>query len=97
MRLSKNLFFMTAAATTIFVITVLAMVAMLVGNPDAPANIWFNKHGGTVLTVEILLIGLFGMTAMIVDRRETIQEARERSQTTSADSDESHNKKPPQP
>ena len=88
---------MTAAATTLFVITVLAMVAMLVGNPDAPANVWFNSHGGTVLTIEVLLIGGLGMAAMIADRRETINEARGRSQKMSAVNLENGHEKPPQP
>ena len=51
MRLSQSLFMLTAVATTAFVITILAMVAMLLGDPDAPVNVWFNNHGATVMTV----------------------------------------------
>ena len=73
MRLSQILFMLTAVATTTFVITILAMVAMLLGDPDAPINVWFNNHGATVMTVEVIAIAVFGFTAMIADSRETAQ------------------------
>ncbi len=75
---SKVLFFVTAAATAIFIITILAMVAMLVGDPLAPVNVWFNKNGAMVMTVEVIAIGVSGMSAMIADNRETRKEFRER-------------------
>ena len=71
MYLSQTLFKLTAVATTMFIITILAMVAMLVGDPDAPVNLWFNRHGATVMTAEVLAIGVFGLSAMISDRNET--------------------------
>jgi hypothetical protein len=78
MPLSKALFFLTAATTTLFVVTILAMIAMLVGDPDAPANLWFNKHGATVMTVEVILIGISGMSAIMTDRHETLKELKEK-------------------
>jgi hypothetical protein len=72
--LSKILFHLTAVNTVIFIVTILAMVAMLVGDPNAPANLWFNRNGATVLTIEVIGIGIAGMTAMIADRRETLHE-----------------------
>lgn len=93
MTLSKFLFFTTAAITTIFIITVLAMVAMLVGKPDAPVNVWFNAHGAMVLTAQVIGIGVAGMSAMIADRRETLRERREKAigatQVVCTDADES--------
>ena len=68
---------LTAVATTTFVITILAMVAMLLGDPDAPVNVWFNRHGATVMTVEVLAIAVFGFSAMIADSRETARKQRE--------------------
>jgi hypothetical protein len=65
---------LTAAITVIFIITILAMVAMLVGDPNAPVNLWFNRNGATVLTIEVIGIGMAGMAAMIADRRETLRE-----------------------
>lgn len=74
MMLSKILFHLTAVITVIFIVTILAMVAMLVGDPNAPANLWFNRNGATVLTIEVIGIGIAGMVAMIADRRETLRE-----------------------
>jgi succinate dehydrogenase hydrophobic anchor subunit len=78
MYLSQTLFKLTALVTTIFVITILAMVAMLLGDPDAPVNVWFNRHGATVMTVEVLAIGLFGMSSMIADRNEMLREQKKK-------------------
>lgn len=89
---SKALFLLTAGVTTVFVITVLAMVAMLIGQPNAPINVWFNVHGATVLTVEVLSIGVFGMAAMVVDRRETLRELRDRPTQKAALRDASSDK-----
>lgn len=91
MRLSKALFLLTAAVTTVFIVTILAMVAMLVGDPHAPINVWFNVHGATVMTIEVVAIGVVGMSAMIADRRETVREAREKSRRTNADPGTSKN------
>jgi len=73
MTLSKVLFQLTAIVTVVFIITILAMVAMLVGDPNAPANLWFNRNGASVLTIEVIGIGIAGMAAMIADRRETLR------------------------
>lgn len=95
---SKSLFFATAAATTLFVITILAMVAMLVGDPAAPANIWFNDHGATVLTIEVCAIGLLGLSAMIADRSETLRELRNKSNGQAVEpASDPQMKNPPKP
>ena len=78
MYFSQTLFKLTALVTTVFIITILAMVAMLVGDPEAPVNIWFNRNGATVMTVEVIAIGVFGMSAMIADRNETLREQRQK-------------------
>ena len=52
---------------------------MLVGDPNAPINVWFNAHGATIMTVEVVGIGVLGMSAMIADRRETVRELNERT------------------
>lgn len=75
MTASKALFLATAAVTTLFIITILAMVAMLAEDARSPANQWFNRNGAAVLIVQVVAIGLLGMAAMIADRRETIRKA----------------------
>ncbi|WP_010587048.1 hypothetical protein [Schlesneria paludicola] len=81
MRLSKAFFFLTAAATTIFTITILAMVTMPLGDPGAPVNGWFNRYGAVVMTAEVLAIGILGMTAMITDHAETSREKQAKART----------------
>ena len=82
--MSRVLFFLTAAVTTAFVITILAMIAMMLGEPTAPVNLWFEKHGGTLMLVEVIGIVLFGFAAMTADRRETLRElARKKSSDVS--------------
>lgn len=78
MKFTQTLFNLTAFATTIFVITILAMVAMLVGDPEAPVNLWFNRQGATVMTCEVIAIGVFGTSAILFDRREIQRQQRER-------------------
>jgi len=71
-RTSRVLFQLTAFSATVFVITILAMVAMLLGDPDAPVQRWFNAHGGTVMAIEVVATVLLGLAAMTADRRETL-------------------------
>ncbi|MDP1798730.1 MAG: hypothetical protein Q8K78_14645 [Planctomycetaceae bacterium] len=65
------LFHVTAGATTAFIISVLAMVATLFGDPAAPINGWINQYGAYLLLVEIVAIGVFGFAAMANDARVT--------------------------
>ena len=79
MNISKWLFHLTAVATTIFIITIFALVVATLGDPESPADRWFNAYGAMVLSVEVVAIGLFGFLAMIADRNETIRETRQKS------------------
>lgn len=69
--MSRILFQLTAVVTTLFVITILAMVAMMLGDPKAPINVWFNRQGTMVLLVEVAAIVILGLAAMNADSRET--------------------------
>lgn len=71
--MSRILFQLTALVATVFVITILASVALLLGDPVAPMNVWFNNNGTIVLIVEVVLIVLLGLAAMTADRRETLR------------------------
>jgi hypothetical protein len=71
--MASILFRLTALAATGFVITILAMVAMLLGDPLSPANVWFNRHGATLLMLEVVAIVILGFAAMGVDRRESLR------------------------
>jgi hypothetical protein len=69
--MSRILFQLTALSTTVFVITILSMVAMMLGDPAAPINIWFNRHGTVVLLTEVAAVVILGLAAMNADQRET--------------------------
>ncbi len=71
--MSRILFQLTALAATVFVITILSTVAMVLGDPAAPINVWFNQHGTTVLMTEVGTVVLLGLAAMTADRRETLR------------------------
>lgn len=72
--MSRALFALTAVVATAFVITILAMISMMLGEPTAPVNLWFERHGGTLMLVEVIGVVLFGLAAMTADRRETLRE-----------------------
>ncbi len=86
--MSRMLFRLTAATTTAFVITILAMVAMLLGDPEAPINLWFNRYGATVMAVQVAGIVMFGLAAMTADRRETLRAQTSTPVTDCAQSDQ---------
>lgn len=71
--MSRVLFHLTAVMTMAFVITILAMIAMMFGDPAAPVNLWFDRHGATLMLVEVIGIVVFGFAAMTADRHETLQ------------------------
>ena len=62
------LFHLAAGATAVFVLTVLAMVATMFGDPAAPLNVWLNRHGGQLLTTEVVLIVISAVCAMARDQ-----------------------------
>jgi hypothetical protein len=83
--MSRVLFQLTAAVTTAFIITILAMVSMMLGDETAPVNVWFERHGGTLMVVEVLGIVVFGLAAMTADRRETLRDERRPKSTDTSD------------
>ncbi|HET6423365.1 MAG TPA: hypothetical protein VFG20_06760 [Planctomycetaceae bacterium] len=76
------LFHLTAAATTAFIISILAMVATLFGDPAAPINLWINDYAGAVLGIEIAAIAVLGTAAMMNDARVTRRERQESHRET---------------
>jgi hypothetical protein len=48
----------------LFIVTVLALVATLFADPEAPVNVWLNTHGTTLLLAEVAAIAVLGMAAM---------------------------------
>lgn len=78
------LFHLTAGVTALFIITILAMVATLFGDPAAPINQWLNDNGTVLLGGEIAAIAVLGTAAMVQDSRLTRQERRQAVQDRTA-------------
>jgi uncharacterized membrane protein YccC len=73
-----NLFFRLAvAAGAVFVITIFALVATMFGDPDAPPNRFLDRHGGTLIAVEVAVTLSLGWLAMRVDRRQIVRRMRQ--------------------
>ena len=71
------LFQLTAAAAVLFIITVLAMVATVFGDPTAPAAKQLNQNAGKLIAIEVGAIMLLGFAAMTQDRRQTLRERKD--------------------
>ncbi|MBX3441444.1 MAG: hypothetical protein KF774_03490 [Planctomyces sp.] len=57
----------------VFCGTVLACVMLSFGDARAPMHGFVDRWASTALTVQVVLIGILGLTAMIVDRRRTLR------------------------
>ena len=65
----------------LFILTVLALIASVFGDPRAPVAQWFDQHAGTLLTVEFLAIMVLALLAMAIDRIRTLKSTPEIGQT----------------
>lgn len=68
------LFRLTAVAGAVFVVTIFALVAALLGDPEAPPAKFLNRHGTSLIVGEVGVILVLGLLAMTVDRIRTLQE-----------------------
>jgi len=73
-----NLFFRLAAfSAAMFVVTVLALIATMFGNPHAPLNQFLDQYGGILIAVEVTGSLLLGVLAMTIDRRRILRQLQE--------------------
>lgn len=71
---ARNPFFrLVVLATVAFVVTILALVAAMLGDPAAPVNRLLDRYGGVLLAGEVVTIGLAGLLALVLDRWQTVQ------------------------
>lgn len=68
------LFRLTAVAAGVFVVTILALIAIVIGNSQSPGARWLNRNAGSVFAVEVAAIIVLGFSAMAQDRRQTLRE-----------------------
>ena len=74
------LFRLVVPACAAFIFTILVMIASIFGDPQAPVSRWFDRHIGTLLTVEFVATMLLALLAMTVDRIRTLRSGENRSQ-----------------
>ena len=75
-------------ATVVFIMTILALIASLFGNPEAPVSIWLNDNGNTLLMGEFVVVLSLAFLAMSIDRSRTLRGIHE----PKIDDDTSHTK-----
>ena len=74
------LFRLIVPACAAFVFTILVMIASIFGDSQAPVSRWFDRHLGTLLTVEFVATMLLALLAMTVDRIGTLRSGQDHSQ-----------------
>ena len=75
-----NLFFRLAVfAATVFVVTILAFVAAIFGDPQSPAIRTINNYGGQIIFWEGVLLLVVTVLAMGMDRWQSRTQQRHRS------------------
>ena len=77
---------MVAFSAAVFVMTILAMVAVIFSDPNAPVAKFFNANAGRLIAAEVVVTLVVGLLALIVDRLQTRRKSQaEQSGETSAD------------
>lgn len=67
------LFRLVVPVTVAFILTILALIACLFGDPNAPVSKWLNEHGNQLLIVEFVAVIVLSLLAMVVDRVRTLR------------------------
>lgn len=62
-----------AIVSVVFIITILALVSIVFGNPEAPIAKWLDRNGGRLIGAEILIFVAVSVAALVVDRRQTLR------------------------
>ena len=73
-RTKPTLFFkLVIPATVVFIATILALIACLFGDPDAPVNQWLDANGNSLLFWEFIAVVVLSILAMTIDRIRTLR------------------------
>ncbi len=69
-----TLFFrLIVPATVVFIMTILALIAALFGDPSAPVSIWLDANGNKLLAWEFCIVLALAFLAMGIDRSRTLR------------------------
>lgn len=82
-----TLFFrLVVPATSVFVMTILALIAVLFGDERAPLARLLNRHGNTLLVLEFVAILVLSLLALVLDRRQILRDQQARAGGSDSDS-----------
>lgn len=82
---TRNPFFhLVALLSVVFVVTILALVAAMLGDPAAPVNRFLDRHGGLLIGGEVVAILFTGLLALVLDRRQTLRALRDQPSAANA-------------
>ena len=86
------LFRLVIPATVVFILTILALIASLFGDPRAPISQWLEAHGDELLIWEFVVVLVVCLLAMTIDRWRISQGIEEAPivPPQATDSDHSH-------
>jgi hypothetical protein len=82
------LFKLIVPIAAVFIVTILAMIAIVFSDPRAPIARFLDRHGNMLLTVEFVAVIVVTLLAMIFDRLRILADLRKQR------SDESQNDPP---
>ncbi len=78
-------------ACAVFIVTIFAMVAVPFGNPDAPPARFLDENGGTLITCEVAAILVLGLSALCLDRRQTLRTNQDKKENDRSPSEKQEN------
>ena len=68
------LFRLVIPATAVFVITILALIAVVFSDPRAPVAKFLDRHGNLMLLIEFIVVIVLTLLSLIVDRRQILRD-----------------------
>jgi len=73
------LFKLIVPFAAVFIVTILAMIAIVFSDPRAPIARFLDRHGNILLTVEFVAVIVVTLAAMILDRLQILADLRNQS------------------
>jgi hypothetical protein len=80
----RLLFLAVVPFATLFVVTILVMIAAAFGDPDSPLGGFFDEHGLTIIAWESLATIAAALVAMTIDRRRSLRSTAGNGETPAA-------------
>ncbi len=80
----QPLFKLVIVSSAAFLITVLSLVVTTMFPSESPASKFISRNGLLMIGVEVVLIIVFGILAMAVDRRRTVLRQRQEAEAAAS-------------